>query len=425
MIARVPYRRLLGQVRHTLVGGPPSDEDHNILNWYLSTALVGISESGFWTFLPVFLTRLGASPTLLGLYNSLPALFSLVLLIPAGALLERIKDQMPAMVRLALVGRVPNAVIMLAPLFVPLRYLPIFIVAVWVIKTIPDAGAMPLWFSISARAVSPERRAHVNGTRWALLSLTSALALAAFGRGLDGAPFPSAYQVVFAVSFVAGLCELGTFSRLRVPVLAGEEQAVVHVTWGERFRAYVAPLAEHRPFVRYLVATFGYRVALNMPTALLTLLWVRELQASDGLIGLRASVGNITLVVGYLIWGRSANRLTHRRVLTIGALGLAAYCIASALVPAAVWLLPVAVLWGLTVGAIDVGIFDLLLHACPRGKETKFTSVALVAANLAIFAGPLLGVALGNLTSVRTALLAVGILQIVATLGFRLLPRDV
>ena len=424
MVALNPYRRLLRQARYTLVGGLPSDEDHNILSWYLSTAFTGMVDGGILVFLPVFLARLGASPALLGLYNSLPALLSILLLIPAGMLIERVTDQLSAMVRLGLLTRLAYLAIVVAPFFVRVPHLPLVIVGAWVLRTVPDAGAIPLWYAVSARAVSPARRGHVNGTRWALMSLISALCQAAFGRGLDGAPFPLGYQAVFAVSFVASVAEMLAYARLRLPLLTAEEQPA-RAPLRERLQAYVQPLIEHGPFVRYLAGTIGYRLALNMPPALMTLLWVRELRASDGLIGLRGMVGYVALVFGYLAWGRNANRLGHQRVLTFAALGLASYVMVSALLPAAIWLLPAAVLWGLAAPGIDIGLFDLLLHACPGGKQARFFSVGLVATNLAIFLGPLLGVGLANITSVRTALLVAGALQVVATLGFSLLPRDV
>ena len=78
---RIHYWRLVRQARSALVGGPLSDEDRNIWPWYASTALVGVYDAGLLVFLPVFLARLEATPTLIGLYNSLPALFSMVLLL--------------------------------------------------------------------------------------------------------------------------------------------------------------------------------------------------------------------------------------------------------------------------------------------------------------------------------------------------------
>lgn len=425
MIAGNPYRRFVGQVRQALVGGPPGDEDRNIWNWYIATALLGAIDGGLWVFLPVFLARLNASPTLLGLYNSLPALLSLFLLIPIGALVDRVSDTMGGWKRVSMVGRLMNVVFVVAPFFVPREHLPLLIVVVWTLRTIPDTASVPLWTAIAGRAVSPARRAHVNGTRWALMSLTSALCQTIFGRWLGTGGALRIYQLVFGISVVASLLEWSFFSRLRIAAVRAEEQLAPSSMLKDRLRGYLQPLVEHRPFVRFLAATFAYRVALNMPSALFTLLYVRELRASDALIGLRGAVGYVALVLGYLVWGRLASRLRHRKVLTLSAIGVAIYVMGSALVPSANWLPVVAVLWGLTVSGIDLGLFDMLLHACPQGREVRSASIAQFAINLAIFIGPLLGVALGNATSVRTALLIAGALQIVGTLGFALLPRDV
>ncbi len=423
MTVRSPYLRLARQVRAAFVGGPPSDEDHNILHWYASTAFFGIVDGGMWVFLPIFLARLEATPAQLALYSSLPALLSTVLSIPAGALVDRAGDQMACWKRVALSMRLLYPLIILAPFFVPRDSLPLFIVIAWALRMFPDTASTPLWTAIAGRAVSPRRRAHVNGTRWAIFALVSASCQAAAGRWLDVGPFPGAYQAIFTLAFFATLIEWSLFARLRVPPLGPRESSTV--TLRGRVASYLQPLVGHRPFVRYIAATLFYRLALNMPVALYTLLWVRELGASNGLIGLRGTVGYVALIGGYLYWGRRANRLGHRRVLTAGALGVATYAVTSACLPTAVWLVPVAVIWGATVGAVDVALFDFLLNACPPGKEARFASVNHCVVNLAIFLGPLLGVALAGVTSVRTALIVAGILQALCTLGFRLLPRDV
>ncbi len=423
MAARSPYLRLIRQARAVLVGDLPSEQDHNILNWYVSTALFGIMDGGMWVFLPVFLARLGASPAVLGLYSSLPPLLSIAVAIPSGALIDRASDQMATWKRIAFCMRMFYIPIILAPFLLPREILPIFIVAVWALRIVPDTAGTSLWLAIAGRAVTPERRAHVNGTRWAMFSLISATCQAIAGRWLDVGPFPSAYQVIFTIALAATLGEWWFFGHLRIPLLPPKEEPPAAL--GERVRAYLRPLVEHRPFVRFVAGTSAFRVALNMPTALYTLLWVRELGASNALIGLRGTVGYAALVVGYLFWGRNANRVGHRHVLTMGAMGVAAYAIASAFLPSAIWLLPVAVIWGIAVPGIDVGLFDLFLSTCPPGKEARFASANQLTANLPIFVGPLLGVALASLISVRAALVVAGALQLLGILGFRLLPKDV
>jgi len=177
--------------------------------------------------------------------------------------------------------------------------------------------------------------------------------------------------------------------------------------------------------VTYLAATILYRLALNLPSPLLSLFWVNELRASDTLIGLRGTVGNAALVAGYIFWGRSANKMGHRKVLTLSALTFAVYPVMTALSPNAFWLLPAVAFWGLTASGLDIGLFDLMLASCPERRQPLFAAFWSMAVNMAIFAGPLLGAALSDATSLTTALIVAGIAQALTTIPFVLLPSDV
>ncbi|HPL26703.1 MAG TPA: hypothetical protein PLG21_01465 [Anaerolineae bacterium] len=128
MAARSPYLRLKRELRAALVGGLPSEEDHNILNWYASTSLFGVVDGSMWVFLPVFLARLGASPAVVGLHTSLPALLAMACAIPTGMLVDRAANQMAAWKRIAFCMRMFYPLVILAPFFVPRDVLPIFIV---------------------------------------------------------------------------------------------------------------------------------------------------------------------------------------------------------------------------------------------------------------------------------------------------------
>ena len=78
---------------------------------------------------------------------------------------------------------------------------------------------------------------------------------------------------------------------------------------------------------------------------------------------------------------------------------------------------------GFTVSGIDIGLFDMLLISAPAGRLPSFAALANVLNNVALAAGPLLGAALAGMVGTRTALLIIGGLQLVATLGFLLLPN--
>ncbi|MCE5259556.1 MAG: MFS transporter [Chloroflexi bacterium] len=402
---------------------PQNQEERNMRLLYLNTAMVGVASGGIVAFLPVFLARLGANSAMVSWLTSGPALVAVIFLIPGAVIAERQENQVKVRVTwisLVLLGYLLCAV---APFFVPVGYLPIVLIILWSFKVLAEAVTIPAWTAVMARAVSPQRRAQLNGTRWALMSLVMAVSSAFFGWLLDHVAFPFNYQLVFFISFAVAVIDPIFFARIKIaPIQVIKPQR--GAPWRERVRNYFRPVFSHKPFVVYLLATFLYRVALNMPVPLFTLLWVNELRAPDTLIGLRGTVGYGALVVGYMLWGRIANRIGHRKVLFISALGLAAYVIISSFLPSAIWILPVALLWGMTASGIDVGLFDLMLGACQAERQPLFAAFWSIEANLAVFIGPLIGAALSDTLGLRSAILIGGLLQAVTTLPFLRLPRD-
>jgi MFS family permease len=417
-------RSLRRWAANTAMLNPRDREDRNARLLYLNTALVGVESGGILAFLAVFLARLGASSTLVGWLTSAPALLAVLLLIPGAMIAERYTDQVKVRNTFVAVVRLAFLLCAVAPWFIAEEHLPLVLVIIWTLKTLPDVVAIPSWTSVMARAVSPRRRAQINGTRWALLSVVSAGCSAGFGWLLDQIAFPLNYQLVFLISFALSSLDMVFFARVEVPPLERPDLQQAG-TGRERFVEYLRPVVHYRPFLVFLSATILYRLALNLPVPLFSLFWVNELHAPDTLIGLRGTVGYAALVAGYTIWGRLTNRLGHRRVLRWSAFGLGLYPILTALSPSAGWLLPVAAVWGITVAGVDIGLFDLMLAACPEHRQPLFAAVWSMATNTAIFVGPLLGAALSNATTLATALIIAGVAQWVTTIPFSALPHDV
>ncbi|MGI5917178.1 MAG: MFS transporter [Anaerolineae bacterium] len=424
MIVSSRISRLAQSILRSRLVRPRTQEDRNERLLYISTALVGVPIGGIMAFLPVFMARLGASSTLIGWLTSAPALLAIFTLIPSAMIAERNTDQVRVRVRYARMMRIAFLICALLPFFIPPQYLPIALIIIWTAKTFPDTVATTAWTTVMTEAVSPQRRAKLNGTRWALLSIVSAISSAFFGWMLDRLSFPLNYQMVFMISFIFDWMDPYFFQQILVPPL--DVSAVVYSSnLIERIRQYFEPIGKEKSFLLFLACTILYRIALNLPAPLFSLFWVNNLQAPDTLIGLRGTIGYVALVAGYLFWGRSANRMGHRKVLMLAALGLAVYPIATALAPSAIWIIPIAGIWGLTASGIDVGLFDLMLASIPKQRQPLFAAVWSMVANLAIFAGPLLGAALSQATSLAAALIIAGVVQAITTIPFIFLPDDV
>ncbi len=400
-----------------------STEDRNYRNLLLSGLWFGPVDGGIYNFLGVFLARLGASAPVVSLLTSGPALLSMLAYIPGGALAERSSNQMQLFVRVTVISRLSYLLIAGLPLLLTGSVLPLAIVLVWTLAAIPNSIGQPAWTSAMAQAVPPSRRATLNGTRWSLMSLLSGASLLVFGLWLDRGPFPLAYQVVFLLSFLAGLLNLYHFSRVVVPPFVPAPRAASSVRLTARLADFLRPLVESKPFVRYNIASIGFRLAIALPAGLYSIYWVNDLQATDSWIGLRGTAGYAALVIGYWFWGRVANRIGHRQLLLVCGATFALYPVVTALAPSVIWLLPAAVLWGFAVSGIDLGLFDMLLAVCPEGKQPRFAAAANTLSSIAITLGPILGAGLAEAITTRGALFVSGALQFAGTFAFLLLPK--
>jgi MFS family permease len=427
--------------------GATTVEERNYRNLLLSGFWFGPVDGGIFNYLPVFLARLGAPASLISLLASGPAFLGILAYVPGGAYAERHRDLVSLFVRMALIARISYPLIALTPLVLPAAHAPLAIILIWSLAAIPNAIHVPAWTAFMQKAVPPQQRAQLNGARWALLSLTSALCIAVFGYMLDRATFPVGYQIVFLISFVAGVLNLQYFARVQVPPFesangptypanasfkspaqdngaSGSErlQRAANPGPAARIAAYLRPFTESRAFVRYNIASLIYRLTLAMPAGLFSIFWVQDLHATDTWIGLRGTAGYATLVVGYVFWGRMTSRIGHRTLLLVCAGSLALYPILTALAPSMSWLLPAAAVWGFTVAGVDIGLFDMLLATCPEGRQPTFAAAAQMFVSVAMTVGPMLGAALAGMTGTRSALLIIGGLQLLGAASFVLLP---
>ena len=84
--------------------------------------------------------------------------------------------------------------------------------------------------------------------------------------------------------------------------------------------------------------------------------------------------------------------------------------------------IPAAIVWGFAAAGIDIGLFDMLLAACPEGRQPSYSATANMLISIAASIGPLLGAALALSLSTRTALFVIGGLQLASVAMFMLLP---
>ena len=414
---RVQLRQRLQGVVRTISTPPASLYERNARNVMIDGLGVGLV-SGIATFLPVFLTRLGASSVLVGLLTAMPAVTGAFLAIPLGQFLGRqrnvifwyARSRIWVLSSYALTGLVP---------FVVGDAAAWLIIMIWALATVPQT-AVNITFTLVMNSVAgPSKRMALMSRRWTTLGISTALSVAIAGWALEQIGFPLNYQVVFICSFVGGLISYVFSTSISLP--EQPQSPAERLPWRTSFTQMARLLSQHPPFSRFVVSQFVYRCGMAMAIPLFPLYWVRVVQATDTSIGLINTVQSGVLLVAYSFWILIAQRQGVGNVLAICAVGLACYPLLTALTTS-VWLLLIyAAIAGLFVAGADLVIFDVLAATAPTAARGTAIGLYHTTNYLATFIAPLLGTALADTLGIGTMLIVAAVLRLGGGLLFFML----
>jgi MFS family permease len=301
-----------------------SETDHtNFLNAQNEAIGVGLATTAA-TFLPVFLTRLGASNQAVGLLTSMPAITGLLLSIPLGSYLHHRRNVVPWYSISRLLSILPFALTGLIAFFVQQKYLVVAVLAIWAIVTLPQTIVGILFNVVMNDVAGSTRRFELMSRRWIVLGISTSLSLVLVGQALGVLDFPFNYQIVFIVLSLGGVMSYLTSNRIHLP----ENQPLPDppaISLREAVRNYLQLIRSEPPFVSFNAKRFVYLTGIALTTPLFPLYYVRVADASDAWIGIFNTAQTVILIVGYFFWIRQSRHGGNRRLLLWSTLGLAIY----------------------------------------------------------------------------------------------------
>ncbi len=366
---------------------------------------IGVSISNVAApFLPVFLTRLGASNFEVGLLTSMPGVTGLILALVVGRFLQTRRNVVPwySMARLMVISC--YALTGLLTLFLPDKVIIGSTLAIWAIATLPQV-ALAVAFSVVMNAVAgPEGRYALLSRRWAIFGLTSVVGTFLITRVIHLVPFPNNYAYMFLGLSVGGLLSYYFSNRIRIP-----DQVPTPVNRGkgvlDSLRGYRDLVRASPSFLSFASKRFVYFSALALSAPIMPLFLVRQVQASDAEIGSINMVFTLVMLVGYFLWPRVSRKRGGRFVLLATTLGMAFYPALTALTPRVDLILVYAGISGLFQAGLDLVFFDELMKTVPPEYSATFVSLAQSLQYLSTIAAPMVGTALADSIGLGGALL--------------------
>lgn len=387
-------------------------ERKNFLNVQIDAIGIGLASAAA-PFLPVFLTRLGATNLQVGLLTAMPAFTGLFMAIAVGRFLQSRRQIVPWFSAARLIVVSSYALTGLVPFIVPKEYAVQAVLLIWAAATLPQT-VVNVAFSVVMNAVAgPKRRYELMSRRWSMLGLTAAITVAAVGQILDRLNFPFNYQVVFIGLSFGGLISYYYSSHIELPD-AELPAPTIGLSWLQRFKGYAALIRGERAFVSFTAKRFVYLSGAMLAVPLFPLYYVREVHASDAWIGVINTAQTAVMLVGYFLWARQSRARGSRFVLLWTTLGLSLYPVLTAFTRQVEWIALYAGLAGIFQAGIDLVFFDELMKTVPPKYSATFVSLAQSTQHGVTVAAPLVGTLLADHISIGGALMLSGLLRLIA-----------
>lgn len=370
---------------------------------YVQIDAIGVSISNVAApFLPVFLTRLGATNFQVGLLSSMPGMTGLVLAILVGRFLQTRRNIVPWYSLSRLMVILCYAFTGIFTLLISERLVIITTLAIWAFATLPQT-ALAVAFSVVMNAVAgPEGRYALLSRRWTIFGLTGVIGTFIITRLINLNAFPLNYAMMFMVLSLGGFISYYFSRKIEVPDQAALPLSSTHSSGAKSGALQL--LRENPAFVSFASKRFVYFSALVLAQPIMPLYLVKQIHASDSQIGAVNMTLTLVMLLGYYIWPRISRRRGGRFVLLATTLGMVLYPALSASTDQINHVIVFAAIAGLFQGGLDLVFFDELMKTVPAEYSAMFVSWAQSMQYLSQVLAPLVGTWLADYIGLGGAL---------------------
>lgn len=401
---------------------PPTDaafDDVQHANFrYVQIDAIGVALiNAAMPFLPVFLTRLGASSFEVGLLSSMPAFTGLLLAIPIGQFLQNQRNIVPWFTFGRLGYFAAFALTGLLGFLLKDRALILAILFVWGLATVPQT-ILSITFSVVMNAVTgPLYRFALMARRWSIMGFTSALTVLAVGFTLDRTIFPINYQVVFPILALGGLASYFFSSRIKLKDIQVHSERK-KMSLKENAKEYGNLVTQHASFRSFITKRFIFLSGQAMLMPIIPLYLVRQIKASDSWIATNSMVQTAVLIIGYYLWSKIVAKRGSRVALNICTLGAAIYPFLLSQTQNLSFIVMLAAFNGIFQAGLNLVFFDELMKTVPDEYSSTFVALAQGFSYFSSVFFPLFATTIGDKFSLVTAMIISGILQLIGFIMF-------
>ena len=398
----------------------PVEYHANFRHLYFDIAGFGILSGSVVNFLNIYATRLGATSLQIGLIGAMSAMVNLFLAIPAGRWLSK-RDTSRAIFRTSVYYRIGFLLFIFIPqLFTDAQQI-VAIILITFLMAIPLTPLGVGFNALFAEAVPDKYRAHVAGTRNVVLAVTYIVASLVCGFILHNVPFPIGYQIVFGIgAFGAALSSYHLYFIKPIPEMgpalppAPKPDPAKKISSSRKLSSALRTDILSTPFNKVLLALLAFHFTHNLTVPVYPLYNVRVLQLNDDNIGIGQALYYLTMLAGSTLFRRMVLRFGHKKVTGFGVIGMSLYPFLLAFTTEIWQFYAIALIGGVTWAWTNGAYANYMLERIPPDDRPSHLAWYTIILNIAILAGALGGSIVAGQIGLVSALIAFGILRVVA-----------
>jgi len=387
---------------------------------YFDIAGFGILSGSVINFLNIYATRLGATSLQIGLIGAMAAMVNLFLAIPAGRWLSK-QDTRRAIFRTSVYYRIGFLFIIFIPQFLGAAQQIVAIILITFLMAIPLTPLGVGFNALFAEAVPERYRAHVAGTRNVVLAVTFILTSLVSGYILKNITFPIGYQIVFGIG--AAGAAISSYHLYFVKPLPSESLALPSkpeadpgqtVSSPRRLATVLRTDILSTPFNKVLLALLAFHLTHNLTVPIYPLYNVRVLELNDNNLGISQALYYLTMLISSTQFRRMVHRFGHKKVTGFGVIGMSLYPLLLAFTSELWQFYAIALIGGFTWAWTNGAYANYMLERIPPNDRPSHLAWYTIILNFGILAGSLSGSVFADQAGLVSALIAFGILRMLA-----------
>ncbi|MBZ4662681.1 MAG: transporter [Caloramator sp.] len=395
----------------------------NILNGVFQAIALNLATS----FAGLFLKRLNAGDSLVSLFNSLPAFFSILAIFIGGIILSSTQNKKRTTSLMFLITRVFYILMALIP-FLNEKYRALIFVLLYSSMNFPNSIAVFLWQSFFADIFPPGQREQYLSVRNSIATFagTATTLFAGFlltTLSSSKAELIKTYQYIFLIAFVFGILEVFVLWRHKYD--AKSSYAEISTDNNRLSIEFIKNLPNQREYLIFITTVIIFHFTWQMGWPLFLTYEVDYLHTNEFWASIISTINGLAMAFGYRFWGRFSKHHGNSLALTLATVGMSfapfMYAMSTKIYHVAYFV----VITGLSVSGTMLLLLNSLYEVAPRENRTSYIAFYNLVTNITLVIAPWVGMKLYQVTTIRTALIIVGVLRFISGMLFILRHRRV